>query len=132
VTCVVIFLAGCGTSAPPAEQQPVEELAPSDPFPDSGVALTRRAAEEVQAKIKAEPARDKLRISFVEKFGGDRHWQAALVPRVDAFDDETFASHGVTIVVDRGTRKFIEALRVDYREGTGFTFATSAEMEKPD
>jgi Fe-S cluster assembly iron-binding protein IscA len=120
-----VFLIGCGTTAPPAANSAVEEPAASEPFPTSGVALTERAAREVKQKIQAEPAKDKLRISFVEKFGGDRHWQAALVPRVDAFDDETFTSHGVIIVVDRGTRKFIEALQIDYREGTGFTFAIS-------
>jgi Fe-S cluster assembly iron-binding protein IscA len=124
---VTMILIGCGTSAPPPVDSVPAEQVESEPFPTSGVALTERAAQEVKTRIKAEPDKDKLRISFVEKFGGDRRWQAALVPRVDAFDDETFTSHGITIVVDRGTRKFIEAMRVDYREGTGFTFATSGE-----
>jgi Fe-S cluster assembly iron-binding protein IscA len=123
---VLLSLAGCGTSAPPVV---VEVPAPVDteadePFPESGVALTARAAKEVKARIAKEPAKDKLRVSIVEKFGGDRHWQAALVQRVDGFDDETFISHGVTMVVDRGSRKFLDAGLVDYKPDAGFSFST--------
>ena len=90
--------------------------------------LTPAAATKIRELIAAQrgPAKpSKLRISMVEKFGGDLRWTASLTDKVDPFDDETFESHGVTLVVDRGTRKRGAGTTIDYvsnDQQQGFTF----------
>jgi Fe-S cluster assembly iron-binding protein IscA len=66
---------------------------------------------------------------MVEKFGGDLRWTASLTDKVDPFDDETFESHGIVLVVDRGTRKRGAGTTIDYvnnDQQQGFTFHNPA------
>jgi iron-sulfur cluster assembly accessory protein len=91
------------------------------------VTLTPAAAARVRDLMLKEPRKDKLRISLVEKFGGDVHWHVSLTAAVDSFDDETVTSEGLTIVLDRASRAHIGGTRVDYVERGGkgeFTFAS--------
>jgi Fe-S cluster assembly iron-binding protein IscA len=94
--------------------------------------LTPAAATKVRELIAAQRGSakpSKLRIGMVEKFGGDLRWTASLTDMVDPFDDETFESHGISLVVDRGTRKRGAGTTIDYvsnDQQQGFTFHTSS------
>jgi iron-sulfur cluster assembly accessory protein len=94
--------------------------------------LTPAAATKVRELIAAQrgPTKpNKLRVGMVEKFGGDLRWTASLTDKVDPFDDETFESHGIVLVVDRGTRKRGAGTTIDYvnnDQQQGFTFHNPA------
>jgi iron-sulfur cluster assembly accessory protein len=109
-----------------AEPGPVRVAKTPDEAP---FVLTPKAAAKVRELLAAERGHDKLRVSMVEKFGGDLRWTISLTDNSDPFDDETFVSHGITLVVDRGTRKRGAGTTIDYvNDGArqGFTFHNPA------
>jgi iron-sulfur cluster assembly accessory protein len=113
--------------APASHEAPMPARVAATPE-EAPFVLTPSAATKVRELIAAQrgPAKpSKLRISMVEKFGGDLRWTASLTDKVDPFDDETFESHGILLVVDRGTRKRGAGTTIDYvsnDQQQGFTF----------
>ena len=124
--------AGCGTPVPDVkstevveqstgtdlEIHPTKEEATEAELAEP-IQLSPAAAAHVRELLAKDSTNDKLRISLVERFGGDVHWNASLTSKVNALDDTTYTSQGITIVVDLATQKLIVGTKVDCVDRNG-------------
>jgi iron-sulfur cluster assembly protein len=96
---------------------------PANQTADTGVRLTRSAAEHVSAFL-AKNGGDGLRLAV--KPTGCSGYKYVVEPATAALDgDQRFSSHGVDVVVDPQSFEFLRGTEVDFvREGLnkGFRF----------
>ena len=133
-----LFATGCGSQAPEVKLETPESSAAvakadssqaksTSTASDEGnsqaneepIRLSPAAAARVRELMAKDPQKDKLRISLVEKFGGDVRWSINLTSKVDALDDTMYSSQGLTIVVDKASQKLILGTKVDCVERNG-------------
>lgn len=89
------------------------------------ITLTERAASHVKGFMAQEPVANGLRVA-VKPTGCSGYMYVVEIADAVQDHDRIFESHGVRVVVDTESLKYLEGTEVDYaREGlnTGFRFA---------